>query len=308
MGMFYQGSTSAQTPNAGLAETNMIRIDYTVNSGAGSKVHIHTINSLLTIAADEAGSGTEHAIILGTARATGPTAGTKAMGIWGGDFHVEKTTSVLDGSMVGLEVGVHKAPALSTSKCYGIHVWSGDRSVVTGATAAGDALHIDGSAGWTNFLNFLHTDSGTNVVLLDRLGNLTVRAPTGSQATLFTSNQAGTNSTLSITGVTAGSVQVTAVIQAATGGQVTLGATTNHEVVGISNNIECIRLQGAGLSVGGTSTLGSTFLTTTAGTTAKSSLRVPHGAAPTSPVNGDMWTTTAGLFVRINGATVGPLT
>jgi len=38
-----------------------------------------------------------------------------------------------------------------------------------------------------------------------------------------------------------------------------------------------------------------------------SSLRIPHGTAPTSPVNGDIWTTTAGLFVRINGVTVGPL-
>jgi hypothetical protein len=38
------------------------------------------------------------------------------------------------------------------------------------------------------------------------------------------------------------------------------------------------------------------------------SIRLPHGTtAPTSPVNGDMWTTTAGLFIRINGATVGPL-
>lgn len=35
--------------------------------------------------------------------------------------------------------------------------------------------------------------------------------------------------------------------------------------------------------------------------------RLPHGTAPSSPVNGDIWTTTAGLFVRINGATVGPL-
>jgi hypothetical protein len=35
--------------------------------------------------------------------------------------------------------------------------------------------------------------------------------------------------------------------------------------------------------------------------------RIPHGTAPTSPVNGDMWTTTAGLFVRINGSTIGPL-
>jgi hypothetical protein len=39
----------------------------------------------------------------------------------------------------------------------------------------------------------------------------------------------------------------------------------------------------------------------------RAGLRLPHGVAPTSPVNGDMWTTTAGLFVRVNGTTVGPL-
>lgn len=52
----------------------------------------------------------------------------------------------------------------------------------------------------------------------------------------------------------------------------------------------------------------STQLNLPAGTTAISSMRLAHGAAPTSPVNGDMWTTTSGLFVRINGGTVGPLT
>ena len=46
---------------------------------------------------------------------------------------------------------------------------------------------------------------------------------------------------------------------------------------------------------------------TATSTTTKAGLRIPHGAAPTSPVNGDIWTTTAGLFVRINGVTVGPL-
>ncbi|MFA7265134.1 MAG: hypothetical protein WC054_02380 [Candidatus Nanopelagicales bacterium] len=44
-----------------------------------------------------------------------------------------------------------------------------------------------------------------------------------------------------------------------------------------------------------------------AATAAVSALRVPHGTAPSAPVDGDIWTTTAGLFVRINGATVGPL-
>lgn len=40
-----------------------------------------------------------------------------------------------------------------------------------------------------------------------------------------------------------------------------------------------------------------------ASTSAAASLCLPHGAAPGSPVNGDMWTTTAGAFIRINGVT-----
>lgn len=48
-------------------------------------------------------------------------------------------------------------------------------------------------------------------------------------------------------------------------------------------------------------------LTTIAPTTLVSGFNLPHGTAPVSPNNGDMWSTTAGLFVRINGSTVGPL-
>jgi hypothetical protein len=43
-----------------------------------------------------------------------------------------------------------------------------------------------------------------------------------------------------------------------------------------------------------------------AATTSAASIRLPHGTAPTVPTNGDMWTTTSGLFARINGSTVGP--
>ena len=35
---------------------------------------------------------------------------------------------------------------------------------------------------------------------------------------------------------------------------------------------------------------------------------IPQGAAPTSPPNGAIWTTSAGMFAEINGATVGPFT
>jgi hypothetical protein len=36
---------------------------------------------------------------------------------------------------------------------------------------------------------------------------------------------------------------------------------------------------------------------------ASAGFNVPHGAAPTTPVNGDIWTTTTGLFARINAGT-----
>ena len=55
-------------------------------------------------------------------------------------------------------------------------------------------------------------------------------------------------------------------------------------------------------------TLQATSKTTAAaGTTGAASISIPHGTAPTSPVNGDVWTTTAGLYVHINGTTIGPL-
>lgn len=69
-------------------------------------------------------------------------------------------------------------------------------------------------------------------------------------------------------------------------------------VVGVSPRLTLTT--GGNLSVSGS-------VITTASTTSAAGLRLPHGSAPSAPTNGDMWTTTAGLFVRINGSTVGPL-
>jgi hypothetical protein len=41
-------------------------------------------------------------------------------------------------------------------------------------------------------------------------------------------------------------------------------------------------------------------------TTDYASVNFPHGTTPTSVEDGDVWTTTAGMFARINGGTVGP--
>lgn len=48
-------------------------------------------------------------------------------------------------------------------------------------------------------------------------------------------------------------------------------------------------------------------LVTFPSSTTQAGFNIPAGVAPTSPTNGDMWTTAAGLYVRINGVTVGPL-
>ena len=56
---------------------------------------------------------------------------------------------------------------------------------------------------------------------------------------------------------------------------------------------------------GGTMT--GSLVTTPATASLGAGLVIPPGTAPTSPVNGATWTTNAGLYVRINGTTVGPL-
>lgn len=47
----------------------------------------------------------------------------------------------------------------------------------------------------------------------------------------------------------------------------------------------------------------SNKITFKAGNTASASINIPHGVAPTTLVNGDIWTTTSGVIARINGAT-----
>lgn len=41
-----------------------------------------------------------------------------------------------------------------------------------------------------------------------------------------------------------------------------------------------------------------------AATTTAASINVPHGVDPTTPINGDIWTTAAGVYARVNGTTI----
>lgn len=85
---------------------------------------------------------------------------------------------------------------------------------------------------------------------------------------------------------------------------------TSGHILAASDNTYDIGASGAtrprNLYVAGTGIFGG-LLTTVATALGGAGFNVPHGTAPTSPNNGDVWTTTAGLYARINGATVGPL-
>jgi hypothetical protein len=73
------------------------------------------------------------------------------------------------------------------------------------------------------------------------------------------------------------------------------GAEAGFEYDAATNTLTVSNITTAGL------------LLTAASASGGAGLRVPHGAAPTAPTNGDVWTTTTGIYVRVNGATVGPL-
>jgi hypothetical protein len=74
-----------------------------------------------------------------------------------------------------------------------------------------------------------------------------------------------------------------------------------------NNSVDLSSASVIGLSLTGYAQLsGATFAGTIvapAATTSLAPIRIPHGSAPSSPTNGDVWTTTGGLFARINGTT-----
>jgi hypothetical protein len=72
---------------------------------------------------------------------------------------------------------------------------------------------------------------------------------------------------------------------------VVIGNQANNPLQFSTNNIVRVTISATGT------------VTTSASAAAAAGFNVPHGAAPTAPVNGDVWSTTLGLFIRVNGVT-----
>jgi hypothetical protein len=87
-------------------------------------------------------------------------------------------------------------------------------------------------------------------------------------------------------------------------------ATTSGAVTSFNTRTGAITLSSSDVTTALTYTpankAGDTFtgkLNTAASAAGGAGFSLPAGFAPTSPVNGDVWTTTTGLFARVNGAT-----
>ncbi|MCX6250517.1 MAG: hypothetical protein NTX61_07180 [Bacteroidetes bacterium] len=92
----------------------------------------------------------------------------------------------------------------------------------------------------------------------------------------------------------------------ATGSGASDNMITFNGRVGIGTISPSVQFEVAGNArVGGTLNVADK-LTTMASSTSNSGIILPHGTAPLSPVNGDLWTTTSGLYGQINGTTIGP--
>lgn len=83
------------------------------------------------------------------------------------------------------------------------------------------------------------------------------------------------------------------------------GYLTSAPVTSVAGKTGAVSLVVGDVS-GAAALAGATFtglVTTVASTTTTAGLNLPHGTAPTTPVNGDVWTTTGGTFWRQNGST-----
>jgi len=235
--------------------------------------------------------------------------------------------STITGTLSGITTftattGVFTTLSTSSSAVVGggLTVTSGGMTVQSGGTTLSGGLIVTGGftmttavsklvPGATSFSVRNNADSTDNLIIFDN-GNIAVRGaltlvPAVSKivpgATSFSHrNNADTQDNLIITD--SGNVSVrgslsllNTLVMTAAVSKIIPGATS-WSVRDSADSADRLLLNASGFTVLNT-------LITAASLTGAAGLNIPHGTAPSSPVNGDMWTTTGGAFIRINGVT-----
>lgn len=139
------------------------------------------------------------------------------------------------------------------------------------------------ASGITNVATSLTVAAGTGALF-----------PTLSGSNVFYATLVDASNNIEIVKVTARSSDTFTIVRAQ--------ESTTARAFSTGHKVE-LRLTAAGLDAkldktGGTMT---GTLAVPASTTSAAGLNVPHGVSPTSPVNGDIWTTTTGVQVQLNG-------
>ena len=201
-----------------------------------------------------------------------------------------------------------------TAKGTGIVNIPGSLVVNATSTVSNYPLQIGGSSKGGAFFG-INTSSAANgdIINYASLSNAVTGSITGFNYTAQAST--GFNNTLANSDSTNGTANASFKVQTngASAGdpyfQMTVSGATDWSI-GVDNSASDALIIGpnstpsTGTPALSIATTGKTTFPATS--TSRASLNVPHGTAPTSPVDGDLWTTTAGLYARINGGTVGP--
>jgi hypothetical protein len=155
---------------------------------------------------------------------------------------------------------------------------------------------LDGQQG-AYYLNATNFNAGTLLAarLPARTGDVT--SPAGSDAYTLATVNANVGNFGSVAAVPVITVNakglITAVSTAALGTAAAFNVGTNGAFVAALNNANT-------WSASQTFSAKAIFATST---TTAASITLPHGVAPTTPTNGDMWTTSSSVFARINAVT-----
>lgn len=244
----------------------------------------------------------------GSGRATGTTAyaliatGTTATGAQQ-TLPNGATTELLVGG------GASALPVWTTATGSGAPVRATSPTLVTPTLGVATATSINGNTLTTG----TYTLTGSAGKTLTFTNNLTLSGTDGvvmtTPTTSFTAARTDAANTFTgVQGMTSPAITTSLTTPSTTFALVNTTATTVNFAGGASTALNIGNASGTTSMLGiigfdGATASSSTAAIFPAATTSLSSIRLPHGSAPTSPVNGDVWTTTTGLNVRINGAT-----